>query len=486
MNPRSTGILAIVAVALGAFVYFYEIGGEVDRKAAEEAGRRVVGGLEAESIEAIELESQDGIPARFVLEDGVWELVQPIEAPADATALDAMTSVLSQLAREGRVDAPGPFEEYGLGENARTIRFEVGGEVRGLRVGRATPVGGHLYVTTLASDEVSFVQTFRLNAFNRNLADLRDRNILPFEPADVTEISLEWPGGEVQLSKPGQNWMMLSPVEEPADEPTIRDLLNDVAFLRAQSFVDEEDEASAASLAATELDLRLTVDGVEQRLTIGASRDGSPIVRGRAARLFRIAPERLEDFERTVPAYRFRTLSKFDGSAARAMTFEFAHADAAGEARRVEAHLDEGGWRASGDIEIDADRFEGVVQALTLLRAITVVADEMGPDERASLGLAPPRSRLRVEAGEGAEGPLADVLLGRVDETRGVYAQRSGDPKIYLLDIELAQSLPVSEEGFEARFLAPLDADADARDVARDEVDSIPTDATPFSEIEGP
>ena len=486
MNPRSTGILAVVAVALGAFVYFYEIGGEVDRKAADEAGRRLFADLDAESIEAIALESQDGFPARFVLNSGVWELVEPVEAPADATALDAMTSVLAQLAREGRVEAPGSLEEYGLGEDARTIRFEVGGEVRGLRVGRGTPVGGHLYVATLANDDVSFVETFRLNAFNRNLADLRDRSVLPFEPADVTEISLEWPGGEVQLAKRGQDWMMLSPVEELADEPTVRNLLDDLSLLRAQSFVDEEDEVTEASMAAMELDLRLTVNGTEQRLTIGAPPDGVPILRGRGGRFFRIAPERLDDFERTVPAYRFRTLSEFDGSAARRMTFEFAPSGATGEGRRIEAQLEESGWEVEGDIAIDVDRFGGVIQTLMLLRAATVVADEMGPDERASLGLAPPRSRVRVESGEG---PLADVLLGWVDDARGVYAQRGGDPKIYLLDIGLAESLPVSEEAFEARFLAAPDSEADARAETEglvDEVDSIPGEEAPFLDLEMP
>lgn len=486
MNPRSTGILAIVAAALGAFVYFYEIGGEVDRKAAEEADRRLFADLDAESIEAIALESQDGIPARFVLNSGVWELVEPVEAPADATALDAMTSVLAQLSRQGRVDTPGPLDEYGLGEDARTIHFEVGGEVRGLRIGRGTPVGGHLYVATLASDEISFVETFRLNAFNRNLADLRDRSVLPFEPADVTEISLVWPGGEVRLAKRGQDWMMLSPVDEPADEPTVRDLLDDLSFLRAQSFVDDEDEATEASMAAVELDLRLTVDGTEQRLTIGAPQDEAPIVRGRGGRLFRIAPERLDDFERTVPAYRFRTLSEFDGSAARRMSFEFAPSAAAGDGRRIEALLEESGWEVDGDIAIDVERFEGVIQTLMQLRATTVVADEMGPEERASLGLAPPRSRVRVEAGEG---PLAEVLLGRVDDARGVYAQRSGDSKIYLLDAALAESLPVSEEVFEARFLVVPASDTDPRaepEDLSDAVDSSSSDEAPPSDLEVP
>ena len=47
MNPRSTAILFVVALLLGAFVYFYEIEGEPDRREAEESSRRVFAGIEA-------------------------------------------------------------------------------------------------------------------------------------------------------------------------------------------------------------------------------------------------------------------------------------------------------------------------------------------------------------------------------------------------------------------------------------------------------
>ena len=39
MNPKTTGILFLVAAALAAFVYLYEIRGEEGRRAAEEFQR---------------------------------------------------------------------------------------------------------------------------------------------------------------------------------------------------------------------------------------------------------------------------------------------------------------------------------------------------------------------------------------------------------------------------------------------------------------
>ena len=53
MHPRTSAILLAIALALGAFVYFYEIGGEDARREAEEQARRLFPGLEQGAIEWI-------------------------------------------------------------------------------------------------------------------------------------------------------------------------------------------------------------------------------------------------------------------------------------------------------------------------------------------------------------------------------------------------------------------------------------------------
>jgi Domain of unknown function (DUF4340) len=481
MNPRSTGILAIVAALLGGFIYFYEIGGEVERKAADQAEKLIFAGLEVESIEAISLQTQDGISARFGRSGGVWELLEPVRAPADAAALDAMTSVLIQLASEGEVAKPGALAQYGLDASAREVRFEVAGEAMGLRIGRSTPVGGNLYVTSFVGDRVSprvaYVETFRLNAFNRNLADLRDRRIVPFEPSEATSLSLAWPGGEVDLAKRDGDWWMLSPVEERADEWTVRDLLSDLSFLRAQSFIDAEagDEGESAVAGTIEeamgdvaLRVRLTAAGTSRTVTIGGAYDGGRIMRGPSGRFFGVAEERFEDFERSVSAYRFKTLSEFEVSSARRMILTFAPSDEGGgdrsskEIHRVVLRLGESGWAAE-ERPVETDRIGEIAETLAQMRASTVVAEEMGPDELASLGLAPPLVRLRVESGQGTSPvpPLAEVAIGRLDDRRGYYAQRVGDSKVYLVGREIADSLPVSWAAFEAHFMEGAPAEVD-------------------------
>ena len=50
MNPRTTGILFLVALLLGAFIYFYEIRGGERRQEAEAEAKRLFAGLETDVL----------------------------------------------------------------------------------------------------------------------------------------------------------------------------------------------------------------------------------------------------------------------------------------------------------------------------------------------------------------------------------------------------------------------------------------------------
>ncbi len=111
-----------------------------------------------------------------------------------------------------------------------------------------------------------------------------------------------------------------------------------------------------------------------------------------------------------------------------------------------------------------------MIRELASLDAIDIVADEMGPDERASLGLEPPRARLRVAGGSRGGEPvevLTDLSIGRLDPSRGLFAMRADRPTIFLLAPELAEDLPISGSRYLSDFaLVPADEDAGTSDEA--------------------
>ena len=481
MNPRTTGLLALAAAILGGFIYFYEIGGESSRLVAHDEEKRIFPGLVAADVDAIELTTDDGIEARFERQEGRWRVVSPISGRADATALDAIADALTSLPREGSVASAGGLEQYGLGQYVRTVLFEIAGEPNGLLIGRSTPVGGHVYVARLDDgddadeDEVAYTESYRVNAFKRRLDDLRDRRIFGFEVGDVRTLRVAWPAAyagaegdvEVALARDESGeWQMGVPATGRADQQTIRELLSDLSFLHAESFVDERTDAVDAALVHSGITFYWSLDGdhLERRARIAADSEGSLLVEGPTGELHTIQLERMNDFKRRVSDYRFKMLSEFDLAEARRLILEFA--DEGEGAMRVEAGLGEAGW-TSEEMRIDPNRASDIVRALASLRAEDIIADEMGPNELASLGLSPPRVRLRIEdRAELSEETrvLAEVAIGRLDEDRGLFAQRmrgvggiegigsGGEGMVYLLSLSSVEDLPTSRAAFSSEF----------------------------------
>lgn len=483
MSPRTTAALAVVALLLGAFVWFYEIAGEPGRQAALDDAKRVTPGVEADAIDAIELVTKDAVPARFERREGRWWVAEPLEDLGDASALDAIAHALATLPREGEVSSDEGLDAFGLGERARVVRFDVDGEEKGLRIGRETPVGGNVYVARLDDDAIGYVEKYRLNPLDKAFDDLRERRLFDFGAGEIRTLRIAWPEAsgttEVALARDDAgDWQLGAPVQGRADQQTLRDLLSDLSFLRARSFVDAPTDEVRALLEEPLVTLYWSgdADHLERSARIGGVFEGGRLIEAANGRIFTIDPARVEDFPRSVSAYRDKTLASLDVSDARGLTLELASEQPDGAPLRVEATLGDGGWE-SAEPAIDAARAAEVVRALSSLRATDIAADEMGEAELASLGLAPPRARIRV-----LDGPpdasdaeiLADVSLGRLDAERGLFAQRAGDTIVYVLPASAADELPLSREAFERDFAEGSaddagmveDADAEAESAA--------------------
>jgi hypothetical protein len=354
------------------------------------------------------------------------------------------------------------------------VLFEISGESKGLLIGRSTPVGGHVYVARLDhdedgdTDEVAYSQSYRVNAFKRRLDDLRDRRVFGFDAGEVRTLRVSWPTnyGEVEVAlarNEAGEWQMGVPTTGRADQQTIRELLSDLSFLRAEGFVDERTDSVDEALADSEITFYWTVAGdhLERRARIAADSKGGLLVEGPSGELHTIEPERLNDLRHTVNDYRFKMVSEFEVADARRLTLEFA--DQGEGPMRVEAGLAEAGWTGT-EPRIDPNRASDLVRALSSLRAEDILADEMGPDELASLGLSPPRVRIRIE--DRAEPDeetlvLAEVAIGRLDEDRGLFAQSIGGVggKVFVLPHSVVDDIPISRDAF-AKDFGPWSADA--------------------------
>lgn len=474
MNPRSTGVLALVALALGAFIWFYEIDGEADRKRAEEADKQLFADLEADAIDWIALDTTDQVAVRAERRDERWWLVEPLEFPADAVALDAMAGALADLAHEQSIDSGQPASVYGLADGARRVEFGTANGSYALRIGDKAPLGSNTYVARGADEAVFTVPTWRTNALSEELLELRDRRVLAFDRQSVRRIEAIWSDGSVVIERDGESWRLREPLDGPADDDRIDALLSDLTYLRTDGFVDEPLDDVEAGLDppafAVALELASDVPGEAPRtLRFELGRvwsDGQRLARGSHATLYALASERIDDFPRELVEYRNRELSRFVSSEAAAVELVFARDPAASAegAASVRVELQRDGERWTSEPRLIEGAGGDLVAALASLKAREILADALGEEERDALGLSPPRVQIRVLGSAAApdEVPavLAEVWLGRFDPARGVIAMRAGREEVFRLEPHRADSLPLDYATFERRFIAPEPAAA--------------------------
>jgi hypothetical protein len=476
VNPRNTGILFLLAAALGAFVWFYEIEGEETRKAGEEAATRLFPGIESEDVEWIALTTADGHPVRVERHEGAWRFTEPPTLPVDAFAWDGIAASLVQLASEASYAEPQPPEVYGLGAGASEIAFGVGGQERRVRIGAKTPMGGNSYVSVTGADAVYAVRTYRVTALAKRLEELRDKRILAFDRDAVRRVAIRWPDGGVVLAREGEEWRLREPIEGRADGSSVDTLLSNLSFLRASGFEDAPPPDEESGLAPPELEIELTLapeqEGGEERsvaLAMGkALANGDRLVRAGGQTRFRVPGARIDDFPRKVVAWRFKELARFPAADARRIEMSFR--DASGSSLDVTAIRAEDETWSSLPEAMDPEGIRSLVDELARLRARDILADEMGAEELRGLALEPPNARFVVRGAEG-DTPLADVRIGVARSGGGIAAQAAGNATVFEIDPALAELVPVSLDSFRSRFTAADPADSDAAPDEGEEAD---------------
>lgn len=466
MNPRTTGILFLVAVALGAFIVFYELEGEEGRKRAEERTQQLFSDIDADDIEWMALTTSDGTKVRARRSDEGWMLTEPLEFPADEFAFDGMASALANMTSVAVYDEPRELEVYGLDDEALEVRFGAGDAEYKLRTGDKAPVGGNAYVWIPGEEAVYMVSLVGTNGLRKAFDDLREKRLLRFDPDSVEAFTASWPGGRVDLVRGEEGWAMTAPVEGPADQQALDDVLSALSFLRAVGFQDKHRGDAAVGLVepayAVELKLAPKEEGGDPRslsLEIGSVElDGVLHARTASPSLYWIDPARLDAFPTELDAYRHRQLADFEPGAAKRVELAF-ESEEAGQSYVVTATAGEEGWSSSPD-PMAPERIQRLVDELSDLEAQRILAERVGPEELKGFGLSPANATFLVY--DEADALLAKIRLGTIRDSEGIVAQTGENAQVFEISLELAEQLPVSLEAFQNRFIEAPEEDTEA------------------------
>ena len=388
---RSTLVLLVVALGLGAYVYFVE-------------SDRPPGGTPEPQDRAFSFASDDitrlAVTAtngeRTVLEktDNRWQLAEPIAGAVDVTEVVGLTSSLTTLEIQRVVAEPEESPDLtAFGLSAPRIDIEIttttDADAR-LLIGDETPTGGDLYATIAGSKRVFLIAAYLEGTFDRTTFDLRNKTILDFTRDQVDRLEIAGADATIRLRQENNRWSLVSPIEANADLGVTGGLVGQLSTGQMAAIETEStDELDAYGLDAPRLTVTVGLGSSTATLLIGDATSMGTVYARDAARelVFTVNASLVADLEQGFDEYRRKNLFAFRPFNATMLEVEregvrsvFEKVDTTADDDDDEADL----WRrtAPDPNNVETSAMDDLLAKLSNLRAESFVAarDDTGLD----------------------------------------------------------------------------------------------------------
>src|SRR6185437_12548123 len=168
---KSTIIVVVIAIALGAFVYFYD-SRHTPKTSAEETFKPAF-------FSSITLERKSDT-AVLQKKGSSWELAKPVETKADSATVDGITADLRNLEIQRSFAAGNDLSQYGLATPVAKIEFQdAKGAQHTIALGDKDFSGTSVYAMIDSSkpQSIALVPSSLLDDAEKSVSDLRDRSI---------------------------------------------------------------------------------------------------------------------------------------------------------------------------------------------------------------------------------------------------------------------------------------------------------------------
>jgi hypothetical protein len=441
---RSTGILLLVLIGLGAYIYFVTWR---EPDPAQSTENRVYKPLIADEIVEFTIKAESGSVTTARKTGDTWEIVVPRTLPASVQQINGMTSMIAYLDVVRVIEEePTDLAQYGLDNPRITVDFKVldGRSFGALHVGRRTPTGASMYARRADEKRVFLIGQHHEASLDRTTFDLREKKIVGFTRDQVGAVELTRGRERVAFTKDDSRWALMSPIGARADFTVVDALVGSVEV--AQMRAVAADEPTPADLRTYGLDrpsvtATFDVQGTPFTLQLGAKADEETFYAKDAAKPTVFTVENLLATELTRPVADFRRKDLFDFQPALANRVEFTRGAQVVVFERVkgEGENAQDAWRRVSPGPVDADRttVDALLTQLAAVRATSftgatantglrtpvltalVTFDENAREERVAFGRAGTATFASRPDEPGAaqiEGAQLDNILAALDE----------------------------------------------------------------------
>ncbi len=484
MNWRATIAAGLIFIALFAFVWI-----ESQERVAEEGEvfrHRVFGlnlyGIDTEKVSKLRIERKDEETVVLEKRGEKWYITEPIDGMADADKVDRMIKAIAELkpkTKRENVDIAG--EQFGLQEPdlVATVTYNEN-KTATVSLGGETPAGSERYAKVSADDSLYVVSASLRTQLWKDPEGLRAKGLVEIEAEDVQQVTLDHADEHVVAVRTPDSeehkWALTAPLDTPADEWNVKQVINNVGDLRAEGFLPE-DEKEETDLGFDEPQAKVAFDIADAEtitITFGntATRElGEPpeeneIVYTRTSErseVLLLKADALEKVQKTAFDLRDKSVVSFDREDATRIHVERSEGFSFTVASRPD------GWQVEKPKSVPARQsaIDDILWNLEDLSAVEFVTEKTDPQQLREYGLAVPQTAISIE------------LLGRDEPIKVLIGDETSDGDYYAKTSESDRVVKISEF-----LMGDLPESIDDLEKAEGEVD-LPEPALPETELPG-
>jgi len=243
MNSKSTWVWASAALALFAFIFFYQ----------QHLGKRPVGpqkllpSLKADAVTSVEILPLGQRKIRAERVNDTWQLVEPLSYPAQATEIQVLLHALEQLTSTTYITEQElrtherPDEEFGIEPAQTSLILQQGGHRTQIHVGYRTPPGNQVYLHIVTVTGIYVVDADWLQAIPRTGNDWRATGLVDLSRLRFDRLMVTKAGNTLELQRDPDSrlWGMVLPLKARADSGKVEEALRGLQDLRVHQFVSD-------------------------------------------------------------------------------------------------------------------------------------------------------------------------------------------------------------------------------------------------------
>ncbi len=247
-----------------------------------------------------------------------WLLTEPISDAADSAQVTSMVSTLSTTKQERVVDEkPADLSSFGL----KDVRIKVTAKKDSTTkpetvwIGLNTPVGFSAYAKVEGQDPVFKVSRNLKTNFDKEVKELRNKNIITTPRADISEFEIQNSKENIILKKDDKDNWTLARNNFAADASEANKTFNAIIEVRANDFASETaDHLEKFGLAKplAKATLTITKDKSKITLLVGKVKDKVYVKREDKPIVFEVEKSIVERLEKPAADYRSLNLANFN------------------------------------------------------------------------------------------------------------------------------------------------------------------------------